>query len=192
VVLLAAGGEAALAGDVTKALALWKEAFHQDPEQRAKVIQLLAPQLPPDVFIEQFAPDRTALGQLYHYYLSSQLPEQARSVAPRYAAALEADARQQDLAGATALWDEAARAYAAQGDRERAVQCAREALACAPDDFARHRQLAALSTAAGQHAEAVQELQWCLSRKPDDQALRRELETANRQRLASGTRITRQ
>jgi O-antigen ligase/tetratricopeptide (TPR) repeat protein len=191
-VLLAAGSEAALAGDVNKALTLWKEAFHRDPEQRAKIIELLAAQMPPEMFIQHFAPDQVALGQLYYYYLNSHAPQQARSVGPRYAAALQEQAKGRDLAGAAPLWSEAAGVHAVLGDLPRAMQCAREAIACTPDDFARHRQLANLLSSAGEHAEAVRELQWCLSRKPDDEALRRELETVNRLRVARGTKATRQ
>jgi tetratricopeptide (TPR) repeat protein len=123
--------------------------------------------------------------------LSNKLIEQAQSMAPRYADALQADARQQAPAAAP-LWDEAAGVYDNQRDPLRAVHCAREAVACTPDDFERHRRLANLLMAAGQYQEAVQELLWCLRRKPDDQGLRQQLETATRQRLSSGTDTTRQ
>jgi tetratricopeptide (TPR) repeat protein len=210
VVLLAAGREAllqreaVLEDDIAKALALWKEAFHVDPECRTEIVEWFFPKnvtadqfitknLTPDSFIKAFAPDRAGLGQLYYHYLSKRLPEHARSVAPRYAGALEADAKRQDApAAATPLWGEAAGVYKALGDLRREEQCLGEALACTPDDLALRRRLADLLCAAGRYEEAINELRRLLSRNPDDQALRQQLEIANRQRLNSGTNTTRQ
>ncbi len=183
VVLFAAGGEAALAGDITRALELWKRAFHQAPDQQTRIIELLAPQMPADAFSQHFEPDLPATGRLYWFYRKNNQIEQARCVGTNYAAMLESEAMHQTGAEAAAKWDEARSVHDFLGNQEKALDCARNAVAQAPDDFAKHRILASALMRRGLYDEAIRELQWCSSRQPDDGSLQRMLQTAGRERI---------
>ncbi len=192
VVLLAAGGEAALAEDNERALALWKQAFHADPEQQTRIIEMLALTMPPPAFLEYFRPDRAAMGQLFYFYRGHALDEPAKFVGSRHVAELERDASQAAAPEAAALWDQASDIYAYLGDLNKAAECARQAVFQTPDDFARRQRLAAALLSNQEYGEAISQLQWCLGRRPDDTGLQLQLEQANGQRLASQTVITRQ
>ena len=192
VVLLAAGGEAALVNDGERALLLWKQAFHTDPEQQARVIDMLALKMPADAFLEAFQPDRKAMARLYRCYREQGFVEPARFVGGRCAEALERDAPLAPSAEAAPLWDQASGIYAYLGDTAKAAECARQAVFQTPDDFARRRQLAATLLKNQEYGEAISQIQWCLSRRPDDPGLQKQLEYANRQRLAPQTVIARQ
>jgi predicted Zn-dependent protease len=93
---------------------------------------------------------------------------------------------------AAALWDQAAGIHAYLGDTKKAADCARQAVFQTPDDFARRRRLAETLLHNQEYGEAISQLQWCLGRRPDDPGLQKQLEQANRQRLASQTVIARQ
>jgi O-antigen ligase/tetratricopeptide (TPR) repeat protein len=192
VVLFAAGGEAALVEDYERALRMWKQAFDSDPEQQIRIIESFAAQMPAEAFLEQFRPDRIALGRLHHFYRQQRDLDAARFVGLRFAAELEQEAPQQETAAAAALWDQASNVYAALGDSLQAVRCARQAVLLTPDHFARRQRLATALVNNYEYEEAVSQLQWCLSRRPDDSALQQQLEQANRQRLASRNVIARQ
>lgn len=180
-VLMAAGLEAALAGDMPRAMDLWKQAFHAAAEQRNQLIQMLALQLPPDQFVQQFAPDAAGLGQLYSFYLARNLPDQARAVAGRYVAALETELPAQTGRAAADSWAQASAVYSFLGDTARAAACARRAVQHAPDDFDKHKTLALALLANRQYDEARRELTWCVSRAPDDANLQQLLATAARE-----------
>lgn len=192
VVLLAAGGEAALVNDGERALLLWKQAFQTDPEQQARVIDMLALKMPADAFIAAFQPDRLALGKLYRFYRDQGFVEPAKYVGSRCVEEVEREAGLAAPLEAAALWDQASGIYAYLGDTAKAAECARQAVFQTPDDFTRRRQLAATLLKNQEYGEAISQIQWCLSRRPDDPGLQKQLEYANRQRLASQTVIARQ
>lgn len=191
VVLLAAGGEAALANESERALTLWKQAFQSDPEQQARIIELLALKMPADAFLEYFRPDRAAMGMLFYFYRDHALVEPAKFVGSRCVEELERDASTAASPEAAALWDQASSIHAYLGDAKKAAECARQAVFQTPDDFARRRRLAETLLSNQEYDEAVSQLQWCLARSPDDAGLQQQLEQANRQRLASRNVIAR-
>jgi O-antigen ligase/tetratricopeptide (TPR) repeat protein len=192
VVLLAAGGEAALVNDNERALMLWKQAFHADPEQQTQIIEMLALKMPADVFLEHFRPDRAALGKLYRFYRDQALVEPAKFVGILCVEELERDASEAEPPEAAALWDQASDIHAYLADTRKAAQCARQAVFHTPENFGRRRRLAEALLSNREYEEAISQLQWCLSRRPDDRSLQLRLEQANRQRLASQTVIARQ
>lgn len=190
-VLLAAGGEAALAGDNERSLTLWKQAFRLDPDQQAQIIEFLAPSMPAETFLEYFRPDRAALGKLFHFYRGRSLTEPAKLVGLRYVAELEREAQPADGSAAAALWDEAQEVHRFLGNTRQAVECARNAVFHSPDDFVRHQRLAAALLNNQEYADAVAQLQWCLSRRPREAGLQQQLELVNRQRLAAAAGVVR-
>lgn len=190
VVLLAAGGEAALAKDNERALTLWKQAFHLDPEHQVRIIELLAPQMPPETFVDSFHPDRAALGRLFEFYRQLGAADAAQFAGGRYVAELERETAEE--ASSPLLWDRAGSVYAFLGDTEKAVHCARQAVLLTPDNYGRRRILAAALQQDHAYGEAVEQLQWCLARRPDDSELRAQLEQVNRARLAARDNLVRQ
>ena len=182
-VLFAAGKEAMLAGDTEEALDFWKRAFHQDPEQQSRIIEMLAPQTHPDDFLKHFEPDLAGLVNLYSHYRKNNRVEEARYTGSKYVVLLEQEAETERGVAAAGLWDQARGIHEFVGDIERAADCARRAVAQAPGDFGKHRNLAGILLRSGQYDEAVRELQWCLSRQPDDKNLRQLLQTASRARI---------
>lgn len=191
VVLLAAGGEAALAGDDERALTLWKQAFRLDPDQQTQIIELLAPRMPAETFLDYFRPDRAALNRLFRFYRGQAQAEAVRVVGLRYVAEVEREAQHAEGPAAAVLWDQAGGVYGVLGDTGQAAQCARNAVFHEPDDFALHQRLAAALLKNREYAEAVSQLQWCLSRRPQEAGLQQQLEQANRQRLNSSGAVLR-
>ncbi|MCL4203698.1 MAG: O-antigen ligase family protein [Pirellulaceae bacterium] len=185
VVLLAAGSEAALAGDTDKALELWKLAFEQDPYQRGQIIEMLAAQMPPTAFVEHFQPDVDGLASLYAFYREQDLVPQALEMADSYAAALRADAERLTSEAAGRRWLQAASLYEFCGNLDDFVATARHAVLAAPNDFGHRRVLIRALVKNEEYAEAVEQLQWCISRKPDDAGLQREMQTVYRKQLTS-------
>ncbi|MCU0870849.1 MAG: O-antigen ligase family protein [Pirellulaceae bacterium] len=192
VVLLAAGGEAALVNDNERALRLWKQAFHADREQQIQIINTLALKMPADAFLDHFRPDRVALKALFCFYHDHALVEPAKFVGSRCVEELERDASQAATLEAAALWDQASGIHAYLGDPKKAADCARQAVFQTPDDFMLRRRLVESLLNNQEYSEAISQLQWCLGRRPDDPGLQQQLEQANRQRLASQTVIARQ
>lgn len=190
-VLLAAGGEAALMGDNQRALNLWKQAFRQDPDQQTQIIEFLAPSMPAETFLEQFRPDLAAFGKLFQFYRGHAMAEPARAVGLRYVAELEREAQRAEGPAAARAWDQAQEVYELLGNTGQAAQCARNAVSHSPDDFARHHRLATALLKNQEYAEAVSQLQWCLRRRPQEASLQQQLEQANRQRLASSAAVLR-
>ena len=184
-VMMAAGSEAFLAGEAEQALALWKQAFGRDPQQRRQIIEILAPQMPVALFLEQFEPDLAAQGQLYRFYHRHGLVPKAQELGMVYAQSLVADAQQQQGQRAASLWSQAAAVYEWLGELELFVACAQQAVLLTPNDFARRRLLARAYRRQHQYDRALEQLRWCASRQPDDQRLQQELQAVNRLRLAA-------
>jgi tetratricopeptide (TPR) repeat protein len=184
-VLLAAGGEAALAGDVPKALLYWKRAFHQGAECQLRLIELLAPQTQASFFQTRFAPDLNGMRLLYRHYRETRRDDDARAIGQPLARMLERDAAEQCGQSAADLWREAAWIRRASLDSAGALRCARRAVRAAPQDYPAHRVLATWLLEEGLYDEAIQQLQWCIGRKPSDESLARELAAAHRGRLTA-------
>lgn len=182
-VLLAAGGEAVLAGDAEQALALWKQAFHRDPEQQGPIIEMLASQMPVREFLEHFEPDLAGQSKLYTYFHRLNLLPQALELGEHYASSLVAAAEPQDREQAALRWSQAALVYEFLDNTPQFVHCAQQAVRAAPDDFARRRVLAKALSKSGEHGPAIEQLQWCLARQPEDTALQQELQGLRRLQL---------
>jgi len=188
-VLLAAGSEAALQGEPTQALKYWKAAFQQDPRVRGKLIELLAAQLPAEVFVEEFAPDTHAMQQLYQRYRSIGRQDQARVISPQIVEALVRKAQRASDAAAAILWWNAYTILAAEDRFEQAIVCARNALQLLPHDFRMRRSFAQFLLKQERDEEAIEHLQWCVRRASGDKELQVDLELAI-DRVSKRTRVS--
>ncbi len=98
-VLFAAGRDAALAGRMDQALALWQSAFHQDPDYRKLIIAAIAPQAPAQKMLDEFQPNLDETRDIFAFYRDGGYDDQAKVVAQTLAAQIEQQAQQQDNRG---------------------------------------------------------------------------------------------
>jgi tetratricopeptide (TPR) repeat protein len=183
-VLVAAGGEAALAGDTAKALQLWKKAFHLDQRYQAQIIDILAPQVPAEFFLEQFAPDIEGLDRLYSYYRQRNLDKDARRIAEKYVESLERQGETETGEAAARLWHRAHTVHCFLGNGTHALRCLRQAVIGMPTNVDIRRTLAEQLLAEQQFDEAIREIRWCMRRSPRDASLWALLSEAHSRRLA--------
>jgi len=182
-VLFAAGSNAAAAGDLDKALGLWKQAFHQDPTYRKRIIELLAPHMTASQLIAEFEPNLEGLAHLYSLYLKVGRDDQARVVAPVYVKLVEETAFAADSREAIRHWTNAEGVYRFLGDAESELRCLGRAVGCSPNDYVLRRRRAARLIGANQFDDAIEELRWCQRRKPDDEHVKRLWKNAERMRF---------
>jgi tetratricopeptide (TPR) repeat protein len=182
-VLLAAGGEAALFGDIPLALRYWKAAFHQDPKYQGQIVALLAPEMSASFFLAEFEPDLSGLQRLYAHYRKIGRDDEARELATHGVKLLEQQAQSETGKSAARLWNQANGMHQFLTDGTSALRCLQNAVACAPDNFELHRSLAFQLLGQQRAEEALEQFQWCLRRKPNDEKLKAGLSTAYRLRL---------
>ncbi len=185
VVLLAAGAEAALAGDERRAWDLYKRAFHQDPQQRRRVIALVAPQVAGEEFLKRFTPGGEGLDELYTSYRRQNRGDDARAVGRELVVSLHRAAGHETGSTAARHWERAGEVHEFLGHSQQAAECARNAVFHTPMNYHRRQRLARLLMASGEFDAAIGEFEWCLHRKPNDASIRRALELASRQRLVA-------
>jgi tetratricopeptide (TPR) repeat protein/O-antigen ligase len=173
--LFAVGKEAALAGDVQRAIETWRRAFHQDPDVQMLIIESLAGQMPAADFLGSFAPDVTGLKRLYYQLSRQGIQQDAVQVGEQLAEALRQEATAARPDRAASLWHEAQAIYASLGRSDAALDCQRRAVELAPHDFKLRRGLALLLVQTAQYSDAAAHLEWCLRRNPGDDELRRHL-----------------
>jgi O-antigen ligase/tetratricopeptide (TPR) repeat protein len=181
-VLFAAGTDAAVSGDTSKAVVFWKRAFHHDTTYRFRIIDLLVPTLTAEQFIDLFDPDLAALGQLYGVYHGLGRENEATVVGANYAKRLEVAADTAPSTKASRLCTKAWRVYQNLNDDAAALRCLRRAVECAPGDYGLHRSLAIALISDGQFDQATDQLRWCRRRKPDDPVVGRLWARAEHQR----------
>jgi tetratricopeptide (TPR) repeat protein len=182
-VLLHAGSEAILAGEADQGLTHWRDAFRRGPIYQEQIVDWLAGRVQPwdlaeeiRFFLDVFQPDLNGLRLLDRRYQQLASPEQMVPLRVAYAQAVEAEVGDLEGQRAAALWLEAMGLYRRLDMPQRRLQCGRNALRHAPNDFRARHNLALCLVDLGQFAEAKEHLEWCLKRKPDDPLLNRTME----------------
>ncbi len=184
VVLMAAGQEAALEGDLEKALAYWKRAFHQDPASQQRVIKMLAGGVSATQFLELMDPDLYGLATTFQHYRELNRREDAQTVGRKYVATLEEQIQGQSGPAVAQRWFSASEIYRYLEDPAKAVECMERAVRAAPGDVTMRRALALRLLDAQRPDEAADHFRWCLRYDPDDPAAQAGLARALRERLA--------
>ena len=133
--------------------------------------------------VREFQPDWTALRTLYFRAQQRGQPEQLVWLRRRCAEQAEADARLTRGEAAAELWNEARKFYAANQEGDRAFECAKNAVASDPNDFAARYGFGLALLEQGQPEEAESHLRWCLQRRPNDAAAEAKWKEAIRRRL---------
>ena len=201
-VLLEAGQQSLLAGDIEGALNFWKQSFQCGSYHQERLYDLLAGQAPAEFFLKTFSMDLSAIQRLENRYRAQkQMDQVAALLEPRAQTASQEAARARP-AEAVRLWLDAADArrqladsYQQSGDagaqsRQMAacLELLRNAERC---DSANYQALLALARAliqTGQRKEALGKLEEILrwkrgdetARRLHDQLLTEELRTARR------------
>jgi tetratricopeptide (TPR) repeat protein len=190
VVLMAAGMDAAQTDDMETAIGYWKTAFHQNPLLQSRLIELVAPHMPPSVFIAHFQPDRKGMERLFQYYRDVGDAVHAVEVGRQHVALLEQDAARETGQAAARLWLRAYEVHQRLGDQLEKLACIGRAVECSPRDFDIRRTLALELLVGERFDEAVEQLRWCLSRQPQDAAVKHALAKAARGRLERTSNVT--
>ena len=177
-VQLAAGREAALIGDLPRALGYWKRAFHQGAEYRDAIIAIFGNQMPASFFLTSFEPDLMGLAALFGHFKQTTRDDETRQIAGAYADALEDAASGQPEAGQ--LWHQAHQVWNHVGEEVRATECLEKAIRARPRDYAWRRSLALRLNGQRRYEEAVEHVRWCLARVPSDGSIQDALKTARR------------
>ncbi len=177
-VLFAAGREAIFAGDLSRAIRLWRRAYHQDDELRQLITAQLAPRLPANVFIEQFALSPSQLIDLHDFYCQQQLHERAESAGRQLLDLLTA--RFPPVNEDAVVWRQAY-AIASQLRDRRAIVVCRRAVQLAPDDYAMRRRLAFELLDHQDWSGAIRQLDWCRDKNRADRGVAVKLDWARQQ-----------
>lgn len=179
-VLYVAGQEALLAGDVERALDLWKRAFHQNDEVRDQLLRDVASVIPPDELLGHFEPDAAACAALFDYYTVLQ-DVAAKETVARYAIPqLQSLSRQQESVARAASQRQLYNYYAAINSSEGALSSLREAVLADPSHFETRQLFAERLLGSARTSEAIEQLEWCRRRRPDDPTIREMLLEAKR------------
>lgn len=184
-VLFAAGGEAALAGDVPGAMKFWRRTFASGSEERGLLLDaLIGAGAPPAVLLENFQPDADALHDMCVKYKKAGNVDM-KPLLTAYLTAATARAQSLEGAEATNTWLEVIAVAEQVGDPMQALSAARQALASDDQRLDVRRALVRLLMGSQQFREAEEHLQWCCMRQPDEPQFRQLLETAVKSRLKS-------
>jgi tetratricopeptide (TPR) repeat protein len=189
-ILMAAGNEAVLAGDIEQAVDYWRRSYRCGRIHQRQLLARLAGRARPEhlqdeiaFFLNTFEPDLTMLRRMDQIYGRIAQSEQLVELRRRHAEAAAAEAKRLKGESAGVVWLEARLQYVKLGDHARAVQCLRNALARDPNSYKVRYRLAIGLADQRQYAEAEKHLQWCLARRPGDPQLQGKLREIMRRRL---------
>jgi tetratricopeptide (TPR) repeat protein len=170
-VLMAAGGEAMLAGDRPAGLAYWKKALRCELKtQRALVELFLAAGLPSAEVVGLFQPALPATRLIHSRYQQSE-PAPAQQTLLRYYARQVAAQASQPAADA-GLWLELQEIYRQLQEPQRRIAALQQGLRADPNLYDARFLLSMCLFDEGRWSECQPHLEWCLQRRPHDEALR--------------------
>lgn len=188
-VLVAAGQEAMLAGDVQAAIGYWQTLFAQGPRQQRRLLNALVGTWPLDALYEMFHPDRSALLVISQISRQRGFADDADRALGDHALAAEKAAKEIAGAEAAAVWCEAAEAHRQLKNAAGQLRCLNLAIGCDSSFYDAHFALGQALLEQKQYAAAGEHLTWCLRRNPDSDQVRKLAEEAadGRLRLADQT-----
>ena len=164
-VLLMAGKEAAIAGDVQAAIEYWRQSFHQSLDGKRGLIQLLSQRIPAEITIDILEPDATDIAIFCQTYRRLGEPEQTKFVCDHFhQLMLQAGT---DNARLAPLWTTLSETYTGIDRVNEAVWCAEQALKCDPNRFDTHLLLGSVFVKSSAFTMAERHLRWCVSRRPE-------------------------
>jgi tetratricopeptide (TPR) repeat protein len=188
-VLFFAGREAWTAGDFPRGIEHWRGAFQRSYVYQQFIIQMLAPNVPAQFFIETFAPDRDALQRLTKQFRTLNKPQDYAYLLGRFAQSSVELAQQSNGPEAIDAWLQAHRAFDELQDGKRALACLQHALKSDPTSYEVHYTAGKWLYDRGEFAPAAEHLVWCSQRRPRDTELKTLAELAAKRRLQGSSDI---
>jgi tetratricopeptide (TPR) repeat protein len=185
-VLLAAGSDAALSGNLELAVRYWRGALAKDRVVQIALSDLLvACHVPVTFIIEQFQPQLPVVRLLVARYAASGLPaDQLRPLLEYYTRLGQGEAAKRGGQGAAGLWLELYDVNRRLNKPGEMFDCLRRALEANPNDYATHYAMGSCLFEYRQFDEAEKQLGWCLHRRPDDKHLAEMLAECVKKRVA--------
>lgn len=181
-VLLMAGKEAAIAGDVGKAVEYWQRSFKYSIENKRELVYLLFSRIPAPLVFQMLDPQ---IGDLPIFYqVCIQLGDRTQT---EYTCdyfqnlATQKSSNPKDI-GKT--WFILSRAYSSIENFDKAETCALRALECNPDQYEVRFLLATILVDRKEFVDAEKHLRWCVSRRPNEKKAITLLTETVKQRIA--------
>jgi O-antigen ligase len=187
-VLFEAANEAALEGDVERAVELWRRSFAADGRQRQRIIAVLRPRLSSSEACALLEPDLTGLRAIDAGWSTRETPEDLVETRSRRIEAALAAATTAAPTAACLLFLEAADLQRRLGEHAAARESLRRAVQHDPASYEARRRLAIAALDAEDWTTARQGLEWCLLRRPHSADLREKLEGLRQIRLGENPR----
>jgi O-antigen ligase/tetratricopeptide (TPR) repeat protein len=189
-VLLAAGSDAALSGDLDKTVGYWRAALTKDRVVQIAMSDLLVrSRIPVPFVVAQFQPRLPVARLLLARYMADGVSDAELTPLLEYYAQLgraEATARSDE--GVVELWHNLADIYRRLHEPQQVLHCLQRAAEANPSDFNSRYALAELLLGRRQFADAEEQLRWCIRRQPENQQVEKMMAQAVRGRIAqSGT-----
>ena len=165
-VLLMAGKESAIAGDVQAAIEYWRRSFHQSFDGKRDLIQLLSQRIPAEITIDILEPDATDIAIFCRTYQRLGDSVQTKFVCDHFHQLMLRAGT--DNASLASLWTTLSQTYADIDRVNDAVWwCAEQALKCDPNRFDTHLLLGSIFVKSSAFTMAERHLRWCVSRQPE-------------------------
>ena len=171
-------------GDLQKAMAQWRPAFERGLRAKEQIAKILAAQMTPEYFLEEFHPDWKDLAIITDAFAKSNRVYEARQMQRKYIRATIEHAKILDVGTELELMLISARNTCRNlGDLDAAAAVMRYAVKRLPQSYS-VRYMLSLDLVESDHAaEAAEHLKWCTNRNPNDPNLRRFAEKAVTARL---------
>lgn len=183
-VLLCAGSEAALAGNLSTAFDFWRRALATGPAMQRQIVDLLAgAQMPAEALIAAFRPDLPVVRLMDSKYSATSDQRQLRPLLEYYAETGKRAVADLNGTEAAALWLELHGVYHRLGQADRELAALERAAALAANNYEIRHALGTALARSGQFAAAEEQLKWCATRKPHDAVLQQLLESTVKSRI---------
>jgi O-antigen ligase/tetratricopeptide (TPR) repeat protein len=163
-VLMAAGKEAALVGDLETAASYWQRAYHSGPTHRFALVSQLAEQAPVALLLEMFQPTAKQSAPFFSHYMKTKNPSELSILCDYF----YATASRQSATDSGELWYTLMRGYQSATRYQNALNCGHNAMLQSPEDVNYRTQFAAILIQIQNYEKAEEHLRWCLQRRPND------------------------
>ncbi|MEX0978503.1 MAG: hypothetical protein WDZ48_06610, partial [Pirellulales bacterium] len=185
-VLMAAGSDAALSGNLELAVEYWRGALETERMVQIALTDILvAYHVPMTFIIEHFQPNLPVVRLLVAKYIATgSTDDQLRPLLEYYARVCHSEASNRTAQQAGGLWLELYGVYRRLNEPNKMFDCLRRALDGNPNDYATRHTMATCLFEYRQFDEAEKQLHWCLHRRPEDKHLQEMLAYAVKQRVA--------
>ncbi len=191
-VLLMAGKESAVAGEVEEAVAHWKKSFQCSVDGKLDLLRLLSQRIPANIVIQMLEPSAGDLPEFYQAYRILGDQQQIEFVNKHFESMLWREKIEESRA--TGLWITLTQAYRDIEKNEDALRCVKQAIHCDAGNFDSRLLMASILFELRQFENAEQELRWFIARRPEHSKAQKLLKMIVKariagQRLPNGTKI---